>query len=194
MKTILIIVGLLFVAFCVVQVFGFISQRGIETYPYTTIKIYDSFQVREYESMLFTSVKLNTNGYKKTSSKGFSILAGYIFGGNDTNKKIAMTSPVSMSLDDSVTMMFMVPKHINKQDLPVPNESSIIIKQEPAKTMAAITFGGWANDEKIEDYKKRLVIALKNEGISYSDRFYFYGYNAPYEIFNRINEVLVELE
>jgi len=169
-------------------------QRNIETYPYKVKKKYDRFEIRSYEATLFTSVKLSTKGYKNSSSKGFSILAGYIFGNNDRNEKIPMTSPVSMSLEDSMTMMFMVPKEFNKDMLPKPNQSGIEFKEEPAKTFAAIRFSGWANDTKIEKYKQSLKSALDAQGISYTNRFYFFGYNAPYEVFNRINEVLVELQ
>ena len=143
---------------------------------------------------MFTSVQLSGNTYKDASSKGFSILAGYIFGGNDKNEKIAMTSPVAMSLQDSMTMMFMVPKKFNKETLPQPNQSQIQFQEEPAKTVAAITFGGWANDEKIEKYKQILKSALDAEGITHTNRFYFLGYNPPFEVFNRKNEIIVELE
>ena len=104
-----------------------------------------------------------------------------------------MTSPVAMKLEDSMTMMFMVPKELKKEMLPKPNQSLIEFKEEPAKTVAAISFSGWANDKKIEKYKQKLQSALDAEGIAYTERFYFFGYNAPYEFFNRKNEVIVEL-
>lgn len=104
-----------------------------------------------------------------------------------------MTSPVAMSLEDSMTMMFMVPEKYSKETLPRPNQSDISFHEEPAKTVAAITFGGWADDEKIEKYKAQLTAALDDEGIAYTNHFYFLGYNAPYEVFNRKNEVIVEL-
>ena len=91
-------------------------------------------------------------------------------------------------------MMFMVPKKFKKETLPEPNQSRIKFREEPAKTIAAITFGGWANDEKIEHYKQKLKLALDAENITYTNRFYFLEYNPPYEIFNRKNEVIVELE
>jgi hypothetical protein len=194
MKTVLIVLGVIAIIFVIIQIYAMKSQNGIEVYPFKVVKIYDTFEVRSYEATLFTSVKLKTSDYKKGSSQGFSILAGYIFGGNDENKKIAMTSPVSMSLEDSMTMMFMVPKKFNRENLPKPNTSQIEFKEEPAKKMAAITFGGWANDKKIEAYKNQLIKALDKEGLSYTNRFYFFGYNAPYEAINRKNEVVVELD
>jgi hypothetical protein len=170
------------------------GQRNIETYPYVVNKKYDTFEIRNYEATLFTSVQLSGNKYEDASSKGFSLLAGYIFGGNKQNEKIAMTSPVAMSLEDSMTMMFMVPKKFNKETLPEPNQSQIKFREEPAKTIAAISFGGWANDEKIEKYKQKLKSALDTENIAYTNRFYFLGYNPPYEVFNRKNEIIVELK
>lgn len=193
MKYFLILIALIFLVFIVIQLFAMKSQKNIETYSYKVTKKYDAFEIRNYEASLFTSVKLSGNEYKDVSSKGFSILAGYIFGGNDRNEKISMTSPVTMSLEDSMTMMFMVPKKISRDKLPKPNQSQIEFREEPAKTVAAITFGGWANDEKIEKHKQQLKEALDAEGITYTNRFYFLGYNPPYEVFNRKNEVIVEL-
>jgi hypothetical protein len=194
MKIILIILGIVLAAFIALQIFALKSQRNIETYPYTVSKKYDKFEVRDYEASLFTSVKLSTNEYDKGSGQGFSVLAGYIFGGNDKKEKIAMTSPVVMTMEDSMTMMFMVPKKYKKETLPRPDQERIEFKEEPAKTIAAITFGGWSNDEKIEKYKKELKAALDAEGIAYTNQFYVLGYNAPYEFFNRKNEIIVELE
>ena len=189
----MIIMAVILTSFALVQLYLLFGQRNIEKYPYVVQKKYGQFEIRTYEATLFTSVKLNTKGYENSSRRGFSILAGYIFGNNERNEKIAMTSPVTMSLGDSVTMMFMVPKKLKKDMLPKPNQSGIEFKEEPAKQLAAIRFGGWANDAKIEKFKQQLKAALDAEGIKYSNRFYFFGYNAPFEVFNRKNEVLIEL-
>jgi hypothetical protein len=193
MKIFYFLLALALIAFILIQVFTMRGQSSIETYPYVVDKKYDGFEIRTYEARLFTSVKLPTKVYKDASSRGFSVLAGYIFGGNDRNEKIAMTSPVTMSLEDSMTMMFMVPKNLNKDLLPQPNQSSVEFREEPAKTVAAIQFGGWASDEKIAEYKEKLTTALDAQGIQYTGRFYFFGYNPPYEVFNRRNEIIVEL-
>lgn len=194
MKIVLIVLGVALLAFLVVQVFAVSGQRNSETYSYVVNKKYDAFEIRNYEATLFTTVKLASSTYKDASGEGFAVLAGYIFGGNKKNEKIAMTSPVAMSLEDSMTMMFMVPKKFKKETLPQPNQSAIKFKEEPAKTVAAITFGGWASDEKIQKYKQQLKTALDAEGITYTNRFYFLGYNPPFEVFNRKNEIIVELE
>lgn len=194
MKALLIILGSIVLIFGVVQILSMRSQNNIETYPFTLVKTYDQFEIRQYEASLFTTVKLNTQGYEESSGRGFSILAGYIFGNNDRNEKIAMTSPVAMSLEDSVTMMFMVPSALSKETLPKPGQSEIEFLEEPAKTVAAIRFKGWANDDKIKKYREELTAALDLEGIDHTNRFYYLGYNPPYEVVNRKNEIIVELK
>ena len=87
MKIVISILGTLVLVFVIVQLFALKTQKDIETYPYVVVKKYDQFEIRNYESRLFTSVKLPTNRYENASSKGFSILAGYIFGNNKTNEK-----------------------------------------------------------------------------------------------------------
>lgn len=194
MKFLFISLGLLVLIFTVLQLYFMSTQDKIESYPYTVIESHDGFEIRAYEASLFTSVKLSTGEYESASSNGFSILAGYIFGGNKENEKIAMTSPVAMSLEDSITMMFMVPKKYNLGNLPEPNRQSIEFREEPAKVMAALRFGGWANNDRIEKYKDQLKEKLTTQGISFTNRFYFFGYNPPYEVVNRKNEIIVELE
>ena len=194
MKIILIIFSIIVILFVITQLFFLNSQRNIETYSFKVIDTYETIEIRQYEASLFTSVQMPSNNYRKTSSKGFSVLAGYIFGGNDKEEKIAMTSPVAMSLKDSTTMLFLVPKKYTRDNLPVPNDSSIEFKDIPEKKVAAISFGGWANDLKIAAFKKNLITALNSKGIEYTDNFYFLGYNAPMEVFNRKNEIIVELE
>ena len=194
MKIILSIFGIILILFVISQLFFLNSQRNIETYAFTIIDSYETIEIRQYEASLFTSVQMPSNNYRKTSSKGFSVLAGYIFGGNDKEEKIAMTSPVAMSLKDSTTMLFLVPKKYTRDNLPVPNDSRIEFKDIPEKRVGAISFGGWANDSKIASFKKKLIDVLNSKGIKYTDNFYFLGYNAPMEVFNRKNEIIVELE
>ena len=194
MKIILISVGVILLGFLAVQAYAMSTSRNIESYPYTVIQEYGDFEIRQYKASLFTSVTMPTDKYEEASGKGFSALAGYIFGGNERNEKIAMTSPVAMSLEDSMTMMFLVPKAYKKEDLPKPNTESIKITEMPAIKVAAITFGGWADSEKIDRYQAELRKALDREGIAYTNKSYFLGYNPPFEMVGRKNEVIIELK
>ena len=193
MKIVLIGIGILAALFIASQLYFMQTTNDVEDFPYKVIKEYESFEIRQYESGLFTSVNLGTNEYEQASSQGFRILARYIFGGNERNQKIAMTSPVAMSLEESMTMMFMVPRDMNKEDLPKPNNNNIVFEEFPAKRVAAIRFSGWASTEKIDLYKAKLQAALAKEKIAHTNQFQYFGYNPPYELINRRNEVVVEL-
>ena len=175
------------------QIFISRSTKQTEQHMYKVIKKFDKFEIRKYDPALFSSVKLNKKGYKESASEGFGILAGYIFGDNATNEKIAMTSPVVMELGDSSKMLFMVPKNYTLKNLPTPKNGNIVFEKQEEKIMAAIRFDGWADDEKIEKYKSILMHELNKEKLNYINKFTFLGYNPPYEVLNRRNEVVVEL-
>ena len=194
MKTFLIILGVLFLLFVGSQIYFYRSSSIIEGYKYSVTKAYEGFEIRQYEASLFTSVKLDTDIYKQASSKGFSILGGYIFGKNEKNEQISMTSPVAMSLEEEITMLFLVPKKFTKESLPKPENANIEFIETPEKRMAAISFGGWASDKKIVKYKLALVTLLDKNGIKHSNKFSVLGYNPPYEILFRKNEIVVALD
>ena len=184
MKTTAIIFGILLALFFGLQVYSYVSNANIEKYSYTVLKEYDDFEIRNYDAGLFTSVKLDTDSYNEASGKGFSILGGYIFGKNEKKEAIAMTSPVSMSLEKETTMLFLVPKAYTKESLPKPMNSNIQFVEVPAKKMAA----------KIEKYKSKLIALLAENQIKHTHNFSVLGYNPPYEVLVRRNEVIVELE
>ena len=169
------------------------ANREIEMYEYDVIEKYSGFEIREYKSSLFTKVNLHSTHYDDVSKKGFRILAGYIFGENESHTKIDMTSPVAMAINDSISMMFMVPHNLKKEDLPKPENQEIYFIEEPEKIVAAITFDGWANDTRINNYTDILIQKLEAHDIKYKNKFYFLGYNPPYELINRRNEIIIEL-
>ncbi|NNC94238.1 MAG: heme-binding protein [Chitinophagales bacterium] len=190
---------ILFLSFIVVllfafQIWAYMGSRNIETYPYEVMISYDDFEIRKYEAANFTLVTTPGNNYSESSGSGFRVLAGYIFGGNSTNEKIAMTSPVEMELKDSITMKFMVPSKYDLDDLPVPDNSRIRFKNEKQKLVAAISFGGWANDRKIEKHKQKLISLMAKEGIEHDSDFSFLGYDSPFVWIGRKNEIIVGLK
>jgi len=194
MNTSLITFAVLTVIFLVSQAYISKSTDETEQYKYEVLQKLEALEIRKYESAKFSYVTMEGNTYKQTSGQGFRMLAGYIFGGNESNKKIAMTSPVAMSMDDSTTMIFMVPSNYELTDLPKPDDDRVKFKVEPEKYMAAIRFGGWANDKKIEEHQQELIRLLEKHNIKHFGNLSFFGYNPPYDVVNRRNEVIVEID
>lgn len=176
------------------QVWAKSVSANIETHPYKIIQAYEGFEIRKYAPANFSYVTMNSDDYDEVSSKGFRELAGYIFGGNEEQAEIAMTSPVTMEMDETITMKFMIPSKYRLSELPEPNSKLVHFKHEPEKTVAAIEFGGYADDTKIQLFEEILTKLLKKEGIQHQGDFSFLGYNSPFEFFNRRNEVIVEVD
>lgn len=193
MKIFSIILIIVLILFVVSQIWAQRQVSGIETYPYRVVKTYDGFEVRTYERANFIYVTMDARSYSESSSKGFRMLAGYIFGGNDRQQKIAMTSPVVMEMDSDVTMKFLVPAQYKMDELPKPENVEVRFATEQERTVAAITFGGFANDEKILAQKDELFKRLAAVGIQHTGQWSFLGYDPPFKLFGRKNEVVVEV-
>lgn len=193
MKIFSIILIIVLILFVVSQIWAQRQVSGIETYPYRVVKTYDGFEVRTYERANFIYVTMDARSYSESSSKGFRMLAGYIFGGNDRQQRIAMTSPVVMEMDSDVTMKFLVPAQYKMDELPKPENAEVRFATEQERTVAAITFGGFANDEKILAQKDELFKRLAAVGIQHTGQWSFLGYDPPFKMFGRKNEVVVEV-
>jgi len=170
------------------------AKNNVEEQPYQVVKVYDSFEVRFYPSATIASINSNAKTYKDLGSSGFRKLANYIFGGNKDNKNIAMTAPVYMNINDSQsTMSFVMPNNYNSKNLPNPNDSSITIKETESVYVAVIKFSGFASDSKIKEYTDKLKKQLLEKQISFYGNFNYLGYNPPFQVINRRNEILVNI-
>jgi hypothetical protein len=170
------------------------SINKTETQAYKVIKVEEKFEIRYYPAATMAMISSTSKSYRDLGSSGFGKLAKYIFGGNSEKKQIAMTSPVHMDISDTKsTMAFVLPSAYNQTNLPKPNDSSISIITSEPEYVAVIQFGGFASNEKIDKHRAMLENELKNKGLSYYGDFRYLGYNPPYQIFGRRNEVIVAL-
>lgn len=195
MKIVLIVAGIILVLFIVFQVYTVMSTKKSETQPYTVIRVEQDFEIRFYPSATMAIISSSAQSYKELGSSGFSKLAGYIFGGNKDKKQIGMTTPVHMNIgDSSSTMAFVMPATYSKDNLPLPNNSAVTIHETADEYVAAITFGGFASNEEIKKQSLLLENALKEKHIVYYGPFRFLGYNPPFQLLNRRNEIIVRID
>jgi len=180
--------------FLIAQLLMSYKNKDIETPKYKVVKTYDSFEIRQYDSMILAQTVIQETSIKKSGNTGFRKVAGYIFGGNRNNQQIAMTAPVIMEVGDNTKMSFVMPSQYKMEDLPQPNSSEVKLVKAAPKKFAVLTFSGFASDEKINRKKELLREALKKEQISVKGDFSYLGYNAPWDLFGRRNEVAIEVE
>ena len=126
------------------------------------------------------------------SDGGFKVLAGYIFGGNAEEQKIAMTAPVQQSMAGEKEMAFMIPAEYALEDLPEPEDQRVSFREAPAYTAAVIQFSGWASADKADENWQQLRQFLIAEGIDITGEPTLNQYNPPWTLpFMRRNEIIV---
>ena len=177
------------------QSFNSIEMAKTEKQTYRLVKKEAGFEIRFYPSTTMATVYSKGTNYKSVANSGFSKLAKFIFGGNQQRESISMTAPVIMSFTDKgSSMSFVMPKKYDEKPLPTPNDPQIEINKSQPTYFAAISFSGYADDEKITAYHNKLLEMLKEKNIVTKEGFYFLGYNAPFQFIGRTNEVIIPIE
>ena len=163
--------------------------QGIEEPEYELLTTVGEVEIREYVPTI--QAVTVTRG----SNSGFRRLAGYIFGGNESNQSIAMTAPVQQSLSgNQQEMAFTMPAEYSWDELPAPEDARVELREVPGRTAAVIRFGGWATSGKVKKMQRELVKMLDYQGIEMVSEPVLNQYNPPWTPpFMRRNEIMVEI-
>merc|ERR1712154_236236 len=91
--------------------------------------------------------------------------------------------------ENNFTMSFFVAP--TKAATPEPSSKDVFLSAMPTHRVYVRSFGGRANEAKYLEEAEKLEKALKADDISdyVKDYFYTAGYDSPFKIFNRHNEV-----
>ena len=162
---------------------------AIEEPVYQVEKAWEAEQI---EIRAYAPRIMAVTGMNEDSDSGFSVLAGYIFGGNAEEQKIAMTAPVQQTMAGEKEMAFMMPAEYALKDLPQPEDQRVSFREAPAYTAAVIQFSGWASAEKADENWQQLKRFLIAEGIDITGEPTLNQYNPPWTLpFMRRNEIIV---
>jgi hypothetical protein len=194
MKYAIIIIGVILLIFTAAQAYISNNLAKTEEQAYSVLWKSDRLEARYYPKALMATVKGSQTEYKTSANRHFRVLAGYIFGGNEEGQSIAMTSPVHMHFEESgSSMSFVLPSNMKREDLPAPNDRGISFEETGEKYVVAVRFGGWTNGWKITENTEFLLKALKAMNIEPVSAPWYMGYNPPFQLLNRRNEVAVEI-
>ena len=195
MKVILIIIITLVVLFLLFQLYTSIATSKTQTQAYKDIRVEKQFELRYYPAAIMAKISSRSTSYFDLDYSVFGKLAKYIFGENSQNKYIGMTSPVHMDMRDSMsTMAFVMPTKFTIDDLPTPDNAEIVIETSEPEYLAVIEFGGFATAASIRKHKALLENALKDARLTHNGNFSYLGYNPPYQLFGRRNEICVSVK
>jgi len=167
---------------------GLVMAEKSEKPKYTVIERFENIEIRQYEPMI-QAFTIMDNNY------GFQRLANFIFGQNQERKKIAMTSPVTQQeTPQGWQMAFMMPSQYSLDDLPEPIDSEVQLRKVPAKTVAVISFSGWANIQSVTEHRDILLAELERRKLKIVGPPIINQYDNPWVAPDqRTNEVQFEL-
>ena len=151
--------------------------------------------------MVCLSLPLLDKDSKAAGETAFWRLFRYIEGSNAKQMKIKMTVPVIMMMQplqpgsgsfvkEDFTMSFFIPfKH--QKDAPAPSAGDVELTTVKPFCAYVREYGGFSDIGKVETHYNELVNALKLQGIDdfYTNMFYTAGYDAPFKLSNRHNEI-----
>ena len=172
------------------------KTMALETPKHALIVKEDGYEIREYQSMIIATTRVQSD-YRNATSTGFRRIANYIFGGNSMGMNIEMTAPVISNVpdaDDIYDIQFVMPSEHSLEDLPQPNNGYVSIKEVNLGKTAVLRFGGWATKERASYYKDKLSGLIAIKGYNPNGVFMVAQYNSPWVLPPfRKNEIIVPI-
>jgi effector-binding domain-containing protein len=168
------------------------TRAGYKTAPYTLARTAGSFEVRDYPTMMVVETSMTGSG----GDAGFGRLFRFISGRNEKAQKIAMTTPVLMSGDESNrTMAFVLPENLESSRIPQPADTSVTVREIPQGRFAVLRFSGGRSAKSEEAALDRLKTWMAAEGLSTSSPPVYGYFDPPWTpSFWRRNEVMLRIE
>lgn len=163
-------------------------------------------EYRYYPSQLWISTTVVGTDFNEATSTGFQRCFDYISGENANSTKVPMTAPVTVYVTPGAgpycttnfTVSFYVPYDYQVgtgASPPQPTESDVFVNQLPDMKVAVLAFGGFGNQDVVTAKAAELSELLNQEGISYDkNHWWFAGYDSPFQVTDRHNEVWFLLE
>ena len=188
------------------------TAMAIEEPKYVVLEKTPPFELRYYTPMILAEVQVEGD-LDEASSQGFRLIAAYIFGQNQPNEKISMTTPVvveeqpakgakiamttPVNIESNAgkwTVSFVMPAEYSMESLPKPLNSKVQLRQIPAVKRAVIGFSGFYNENKVAERTLELEEWMKTKNLQATSVPKFARYNPPWTLpFMRRNEIMVDV-
>jgi hypothetical protein len=175
------------------------------------------FEVRRYGTRVVAETVVSGPGFDAAGSEGFRRLAGYIFGKNRAQTKIAMTAPVAQSgareesrdlamtapvaqraatteASPAWTVSFMMPEGETLATLPVPLDARVTLRELPPLRVAVVRFSGRWTDANMKEHEDVLRAWTKARALPVLGEAEVNRYDPPWTPwFWRRNEIWLAL-
>lgn len=186
-----------------------VGIRTEEQPPYTVAEsLGGGVEVRAYGPRLAAETIVAADGTDGAQGQAFRTLAGYIFGANRAEERIAMTAPVETASGareiamtapvetaesaDGLTMRFFMPAGFTRATLPEPTNERVRLVEVPGATLAVLRFTGRGTPSAVAERQDELKLALAGTPWRVAGEPVALFYDPPWTIpFLRRNEVAI---
>jgi len=193
-----------------------VIAQAIEEPAFEVVRKIDNVEIRRYAPYVVAEVTVNASA-DEAGNQAFPILAGYIFGKNKGERKMAMTAPVIQSsapviqssapvkldmtapvtqvaVPGGYLVQFVLPKNVSLTSAPEPVDTRVKLREIAAASWAVITYSGTWSQSNFDENLGALRKALKTADIATQGEPVLSRYNGPFTPwFMRRNEVWLAL-
>ena len=176
---------------------------------YLVLRQLGDIEVRQYSAYAVAEVVV-PGPADEAGNQAFPILAGYIFGKNKGERKLAMTAPVTQSAvpvklemtapvtqtaaPEGFVVQFVLPSGVTVANAPEPLDARVHLRDVPPRRLAVIRYSGFWSDSNYNKHLETLQAALRAADLPWSGEPVYSRYNAPFTPwFLRRNEIWLHL-
>ena len=182
---------------------------AIEEPAYQVVGAHPGFEVRLYPAYTVAEVVV-PGPADEAGGQAFPILAGYIFGKNQGERKFAMTAPVTQAAvpvaanpsapvirtpaAHEFRVQFVLPDGVTTSSAPEPVDPRVRLRAVPPSRVAVIRYSGFWSDANYHEHLAKLQDALREDGLAWTGEPVYARYDAPFTPwFMRRNEIWLHL-
>ena len=168
---------------------------NVEQTIYKVVESFGGIEIRDYSGMIVAEVQV-PGDRKDAANKGFRLLAGYIFGENESKNKIAMTAPVIQeSVGNEWKVRFIMPSYYSMERLPAPNNTAVKLTTMQGGRFVVIRFSGLANERNLKEHQQKLVDFVRTKKLKPISEPIYAFFNPPWTLpLLRRNEIMIEIK
>lgn len=192
-----------------IAIFGAGKLMATEEAQYSVLLKEADFEVRDYQAHILAETLIEGK-FSGAGNKAFGRLFKYITGNNTSRQKIEMTAPVVQAPDsekikmtapvgqqqvnDHWAISFMMPATYTLDTLPKPKDAKIVLRQVPARQMAALRYSGVWSEKNYARHKDSLDAWIQEKGFAVTGEAIWARYDPPFKPwFLRRNEILIPI-
>jgi len=186
------------------------NAMAVEEAEYTVVLKEERFEVRQYKPHIVAETIVDGD-FEDAGDEAFGRLFKYISGNNKSRQKVEMTAPVGQAAESQKINMtspvgqkqvegrwvvsFMMPASFTLETLPEPKDQNVVLRQVPARHMAAVRYSGFWSEEGYMRNKAKLEAWIDEKGFITVGEPVWARYNPPFmPWFLRRNEILIPID